>query len=846
MKLPYIAFVFILSSCNKEFPLPTPGVSVELNEHRKKIISDVSYVLSLDIPESKSDPIEGSISIDFVLSDASQPLVIDFNVKDGNVKSVFKKMTDSLDFIFANEHIIIQPEDLVTGRQAFTIHFTAGDQSLNRNDEYLYTLFVPDRASTCFPLFDQPNLKAKYTLFLKVPYEWKVVSNGELKSSAIVDGRGHYVFGETKPISSYLFAFGAGKFRTATEQVDGREMTMYYRETDSVKVNKNKEEIFSLHGKSLKWLEDYTAIPYPFGKFDFVLIPSFQYGGMEHPGSIFYNESALFLDDNASVNRKMGRASLIAHETAHMWFGDLVTMDWFNDVWMKEVFANFMAAKIVQPSFPEIDHDLRFLLAHYPGAYSVDRTKGANPIIQPLDNLKNAGTMYGSIIYQKAPIVMRHLERMTGEDKMRESLQEYLQKFQFGNAVWDDLVKIIDERTPQDIASWSNVWVKTPGMPEYQWRSIGDTTLAVLEQMPDSLGRTWIQPIMLNPCGLKDGGDIVVDSLEDARSHAQEYCAIFTNIDGFSYGFFHLRKPELDYFVNHYKSDRKPAFRATMIMNFWESMLHDEAPQPTKMLSHLSDFLKQEDNPLIIDYILSQLETLWWTFLPDEVRSASQQETEQLLWTLLQKTNDKGIKTSYFRTYRSITSTGEGLSNLENIWNGSLVVPGLTLSEDDRITLAYELALKLPGKQTEILSKQLELTQNPDRKERLKFVTPALSSDEKIRDAFFESLKLEVNREHEPWVLEALSYLHHPLRAKSSEKHLLSSLELLQEIQLTGDIFFPQRWLNTTFEGHASQEAVETVDKFLGSRSDYPEYLKNKILQAVDGSERAVNVRVEK
>ena len=134
--------------------------------------------------------------------------------------------------------------------------------------------------------------------------------------------------------------------------------------------------------RRIEWLERYTGIPYPFGKFDFVLVPSFQFGGMEHPGSIFYNASSLLLDPSATTNQKLGRASLIAHETSHMWFGDLVTMRWFDDVWMKEVFANFMAAKIVNPSFPEINHELRFLYAHYPSAYDVDRTAGTNAIRQ--------------------------------------------------------------------------------------------------------------------------------------------------------------------------------------------------------------------------------------------------------------------------------------------------------------------------------------------------------------------------------------------------------------------------------------------------------------------------------
>ena len=126
---------------------------------------------------------------------------------------------------------------------------------------------------------------------------------------------------------------------------------MYHRETDAAKVARNRDAVFDLHATALDWLEEYTGIPYPLGKFDFVLVPSFQFGGMEHPGAIFYNASGLLLDPSATQNQLLARASVIAHETAHMWFGDLVTMAWFNDVWMKEVMANFMAAKIVNPAF---------------------------------------------------------------------------------------------------------------------------------------------------------------------------------------------------------------------------------------------------------------------------------------------------------------------------------------------------------------------------------------------------------------------------------------------------------------------------------------------------------------
>src|SRR5262249_43829620 len=180
-----------------------------------------------------------------------------------------------------------------------------------------------------------------------------------------------------------------------------------------------------------------------------------------------YNAPGLLLDESATQNQLLGRASVIAHETSHMWFGDLVTMRWFNDVWTKEVFANFIAAKIVNPSFPEVNHDLRFLLAHYPPAYEVDRTAGANAIRQPLANLNEAGSLYGAIIYDKAPVVMRQLEMIVGATPFRDGLREYLNTYSFANATWRDLVRVLDARTPENLAAWSRAWVERRGRPEF-------------------------------------------------------------------------------------------------------------------------------------------------------------------------------------------------------------------------------------------------------------------------------------------------------------------------------------------------------------------------------------------
>ncbi|HUR33465.1 MAG TPA: M1 family aminopeptidase, partial [Vicinamibacterales bacterium] len=441
-----------------------PGVPRTLAEARATRVSDLRYELRVTVPATVTEPVMVSQAIRFALADSSSSLALDFS-GSGDRISALSVNGKAVPVQAVDGHVLVPAAALITGANEVRLAFRAGDASLNRNPEYLYTLFVPARAHLTMPCFDQPDLKARWTLALDVPAGWQAVANGAETSRQEAAGRVALTFAETPPLPTYLFAFAAGRFSVETAERNGRTFRMFHRETDTAKVARNREAIFDLHASALAWLEDYTGIPYPWGKFDFLLVPSFQFGGMEHAGAIFYNASGLLLDQSATQNQLLGRASVIAHETAHMWFGDLVTMRWFNDVWMKEVFANFMAAKIVNPSFPTINHELRFLYSNYPTAYDVDRTAGTNAIRQPLDNLDEAGTLYGAIIYQKAPIVMRQLERILGETPFRDGLRDYLRGHSFATATWSDLVAVLDARTAEDLAGWSRAWVDEPGRP---------------------------------------------------------------------------------------------------------------------------------------------------------------------------------------------------------------------------------------------------------------------------------------------------------------------------------------------------------------------------------------------
>jgi aminopeptidase N len=760
----------VTAACDRSNVEVEPGVSLELAERRASLIADINYRLALTIPEKQGEDIKGTIAISLTLADDGERLQLDFREDADHLHEIVVN-GETVPVDFRGEHVLIPPDRLRTGSNLIEIGFTAGSTSLNRNPEYLYTLFVPDRARTAFPLFDQPDLKATYELTLQVPAGWTAISNAPVASVEDQQIR----FERSDLISSYLFSFVAGKFDTVVRDVGGRQMTMLHRETDAEKVARNLDEIFDLHGAALDWLEEYTGIDYPYKKFGFVLIPAHPYGGMEHVGAIQYRASMLFLEEAPSDTLLLRRATLIAHEVAHMWFGNLVTMQWFNDVWTKEVFANLMAGKVVNPSFPNINHELNFLVRHYPAAYSVDRTSGANPIRQRLPNLDEAGQMYGAMIYNKAPIMMRELELMIGEALFREGVQEYLETYSFGNATWPGLIEILDRKTDEDLAAWSDGWVNKSGRPEYD--------------EPD---------------------------------------------DAMAYGLFPPQAGELD---NWQTLDE--ISRASLLINTYENLLSNRTMAPAAYLDRILGFVEQETNALILDLLLDQIRQTYWLLLDDGTRAGKAPLVEGVLWDAMLARAEASERKTLFLAFVDIALTPRALARAQQVWAGDQEVNDLPLGEDDRIGIAQELAVKLAAEAENIIDAQVARTDNPDSLRMLEFIRPSLSPRREIRDRFFESLANESNRESEQWVFEALKNLHHPLRTRESERYIVPSLKLLEEIQVTGDIFFPKAWLDATLGNYRSESAVTSVRSFLEERPNYNEQLRMKILQSADMMFRA-------
>lgn len=776
------ALMFASCSSGPDGEMLCDGVPLQLAEWRSGVLSDVRYDLHFRIISDSDTEIKACESVSFILSEKVDA-VLDFA---GESAGEVRVSIDSAEIPvrIVNEHIVIPSKYLVKGRNVIDMEFIAGNSALNRRDGCIYTLFVPDRARTVFPCFDQPDIKAGYALTLDIPEQWKAVSNSPLAEDCadllygsssevsieqdIMPGLRRWEFSPTAPLPTYLFAFAAGEFEY--QYFSEYRTGAFHRGKDPAQTAQIPEIAREVRF-ALDWLEEYTGMPYPFAKYDFVVLPGFQFGGMEHAGATFYNDTRLFLSANPTPDEILRRIELIAHETAHMWFGDAVTMKWFNDVWTKEVFANYFAAAITEPLFPEANHELNFLRTYKAAAMAQDRTEGRTAIRQSLDNMNNAGLVYNNIIYNKAPVMMRKLAAMMGEDSFRAGIREYLAEFKYGNATWDDLIAILAKHTDEDVAGFSRTWVDQPYWPEYQAMNCSDA--------------------------------------EDSER----------------YGLIRLNPAQADSIISVRPMPEDPVRRLALLMNLNENYLTGGiADMP--WLRFLMHSLSGEEDALIAAAISGYMaEPLL------SCHSAGQDagDIEAGILEMSENHSVKSVRTLLLRLLAKNAFSQDTAGRLYEIWSSG---EDGRLSQRDNMTLAYELAVRMPEKAKEIIDTQRGRLKNPDLLREFDFISRAVTPSEAARDSLFASLGNKEVRRIEPWTQAVLYYLNHPLRSASAVKYIRPALELLPEIQRTGDIFFPAGWCSNLLAGHRSAEARIAVRQYLDDHPELNPMLRSKVLQA--------------
>ncbi|MBI9065441.1 MAG: hypothetical protein JEZ14_25880, partial [Marinilabiliaceae bacterium] len=300
--------------------------------------------------------------------------------------------------------------------------------------------------------------------------------------------------------------------------------------------------------------------------------------------------------------------------------------------------------------------------------------------------------------------------------------------------------------------------------------------------------------------------------------------------------------PQIDYWLAHAMELERPLLRGRLCINLYENLL-DGNVHPEAFIDYLTEMIQEETDPLLVGLYTRYLNTTCWHYLPDQIREQLSVSLTQMLWKRMTSESNNATKKTLFRAWKSNVQSSEGLNQLAAICTGQTILEGVNISEQDKISLLCELAVKNYPQTDSLIIAISQSLKDTNKKQMLAFITPALSNNAANRDEFFLSLAKLENRKKEGWVGTALRQLHHPLRQGTSIQYLPKTLEMLEEIQMTGDIFFPINWLNSSFASYSSDEAYRVAERFMSERPDYPQHLRLKILQNIDGIQRSAAVK---
>ena len=323
--------------------------------------------------------------------------------------------------------------------------------------------FEAIHARECFPCFDEPALKAKFLVTFNIDKNLDVFSNMPIKKETINNSVKTVQFEETPIMSTYLLAFIVGKLEFIEKKA--RDGTLVRVITTPGKKEQGKFALdFSI--KVLEYYNNYFGIKYPLPKLDMVALPDFEFGAMENWGLITYRENSLLFDEkNSSAANKQRIAIVVAHEIAHQWFGNLVTMEWWNDLWLNEGFASWIEYKAVDSIFPEWNLWTQFLNQDQARALALDGLESSHPIEVDVANPEDLGEIFDAVSYSKGACIIKMLENYLGEDVFRKGMQHYINSFLYGNARTEDLWKSLEFASKKPIKKIMDSWTKQTGYP---------------------------------------------------------------------------------------------------------------------------------------------------------------------------------------------------------------------------------------------------------------------------------------------------------------------------------------------------------------------------------------------
>ncbi|WP_243491429.1 aminopeptidase N [Massilia violaceinigra] len=690
-------------------PAPAPVRADALTQAdaaaRSKRIANVAYVL--DFTLSGAETFSGASTLQFDLADTRAPVTVDLD------KATIASLTVNGVAVapqYNKAYITIAARDLKVGRNSITVnyqraHSTNGEGLHRMRDPvdgkvYTYSHFEPAAAQQMFALFDQPDLKATYQLTVTAPADWQVVST---RRESAIEERGatrRWTFPATRQLSAYNFSMHAGPYKVWEDNSGKYPMRLLARQSVAAQVS--PADWFKYTRQGLAYFDNYFGIPYQFDKYDQVLVPDFLYGAMENAGAVTFAENGFLYKAAMTEAQRETLAEVILHEMAHQWFGDLVTMKWWNGLWLNESFASFMATMATAESTEFTGAWQTFYAEGKQQAYVQDQSPATHPIEVPVASTANAFDNIDAITYSKGASTLKQLRHLLGEEVFRKGVHNYLVKYQYKNAQLDDFIGSLGDAAGRDLTPWTQQWLYKAGVntlaAEYRCSAGKIASFSLRQSAPAALPTLREQRVQVATFVLDAGklaaAKTVAVTYKGATTRVPELVGsacpdlVYPNYQDWGYVKVKLDKRSFASAGAHLGAIDEPLLRAMMWQSLWDGVRDGELPLDSFIQTALAN-APQEKNYNLLGDVLAKVagakHYLDVMHAPPRYTQKTIAALEAMMWRGVEASKGNANFTHrWMDAYLDAATTVQAQERLVSILNGATVLEAVPLDQDLR------------------------------------------------------------------------------------------------------------------------------------------------------------------
>ena len=575
---------------------------------------------------------------------------------------------------------------------------------------YLYTQFeVPD-SRRMFAVFEQPDLKATFSFNITAPSYWKVISNSPTpEPHQLREGVSVWNFEPTPRISSYITALVAGPYVEVNDELvssSGKVVPLGVFCRKSLFEHLDAEYIFEKTKQGFEFFEAQFGVAYPFEKYDQLFVPEFNAGAMENAGAVTFTESYVFRSKVTDATRER-RVVTILHELAHMWFGDLVTMRWWNDLWLNESFAEYASTLATQEATEWHGAWATFASLEKSWAYRQDQLPSTHPIVAEINDLEDVQVNFDGITYAKGASVLKQLVAWVGQESFMRGVSAYFKKHAYQNTELKDLLKELEAESGRDLSEWSKIWLETAGVnllrPEIVETGGIIESFAILQSAISDYPYLRPHRLAVGFYNEVNGKLVRVERVEldvqGASTQVPELVGkkrpalVLLNDDDLTYAKIRLDDQSFDTALKHLSEISDPLARALVWGSVWDATRDGEASARDFVKLVLSHIENETESTTMMT-LLRQLLTVANMYVAIEHRTKVQLEVADGLWRLAQNAQaGSDAQLQFTKFFAQFARSNQQLQIIEGLLNGKESLDGLEIDTDLRWELITSLAV---------------------------------------------------------------------------------------------------------------------------------------------------------